>query len=393
MDKVAVIGQGYVGLPLALEISQAGMMAFGVDTNSEIVSLISQGESPIEGIDKNLILSQLTSGAYQATTDFSIVESCQIIVICVPTPLNSAFEPDVTYIENAVTSIIPYISEGTLVILESTSFPGTTRELVFEKIQKSTATRNLHFFCAFSPERVDPLNEIWGIKNTPKLVSGVDLESGLKALEFYKKFVNEVVMCPSPEVAEMSKLLENTYRMINISFINELMILCKEVQIDINEVITAASTKPFGFQSFSSGLGAGGHCIPVDSQFLLTYADNRAIELPTVKASLVTNETMPLYHLNQMVKKVDSLKDQKVLFLGVSYKLGLSDVRESQTIKLMKLAKQAGAEVHWFDAHVDTLEGFELYQSEIQYDLCVVAQNFELYKQISNTITNVYSVI
>jgi len=393
MDKVAVIGQGYVGLPLALEISLCGMMVFGVDTNSETVSRINRGLSPVEGVSDELISRQLESKTYSISNDFSLVSRCQVIVICVPTPLNLDSQPDTTYIQEAVKSIIPHISEGSLVILESTSYPGTTRELVFSTIQKETAIEKLSFYCAFSPERVDPLNTLWGIKNTPKLVSGIDLESSLRAYQFYEKFVDEVVMCPSPEVAEMSKLLENTYRMINISFINELMFLCNKVNIDIHDVIDAASTKPFGFQRFLSGLGAGGHCIPVDSKFLLNYAEKSSIELPMVKASLETNEILPLYHLNRIIEKFGSLRNKKILFLGISYKFGVSDVRESQAIKLMNLAKVAGAEVYWYDVNVKSLSGFNSYQSQTEYDLCVLNQDYSEYKEISGDIFNVYAII
>jgi UDP-N-acetyl-D-glucosamine dehydrogenase len=393
MDKVAVIGQGYVGLPLALQISKAGMKVFGIEINGETLGIISKGVSPIQGISDEDIRSQIASGDYSVTSDFSIIKECQVIIICVPTPLDDDLNPDTSYIESAVSSIKPHLTRESLVILESTSFPGTTREMVYEPLKSLAESSNFSFYCAFSPERVDPLNEKWGIKNTPKLVAGIDDLSQSKASEFYKRFIDSVVICSSPETAEMAKLLENTYRMINISFVNEMMKLCNGSDIDIHEVLNAAGTKPFGFQKFDSGLGAGGHCIPVDSKFLLAYAGSRDMNMSIVQASLEINESLPKYHLDRIEMELGTLVGQRIIFLGVAYKGGISDIRESQTIKLMNLAKKAGASVFWFDLHVSELENFARFDSKDRYDICVISHNENQYHEISKSIPKVYSAI
>ena len=265
---LAIIGQGYVGLPLAMAAVDAGWTVIGVDNFEAKVNQINGGTSPVEDVSGNQLQTAISNGLYRATTDFSEVTKASVVTICVPTPLNDKREPDLSLLKSAATGIGPYVSEKTLVVSESTSYPGTLRDIIIPIVNelKPVDTENVYFACA--PERVNPGDAIWNQKNTPRLVGGIDQESQIRALAFYNSICDAVVTVSNPEVAEAAKLLENTFRLVNIALINEFTQICSASGINVHEVINAAASKPYGFMQFTPGVGVGGHCIPVDPLYL-----------------------------------------------------------------------------------------------------------------------------
>jgi len=371
-EVIGVVGQGYVGLPLALEISRNGFSVIGVDTNQSLVDALNSGHSSIEDISGEDILKELEANRYKASTDYSHIKSCQIILVCVPTPLNGK-TPDLKFLIHAVSNIGYHLDKGDLVIVESTVEPETTREILLPILEKNSKLNRKDFYVAFSPERIDPTNQKWGIKNTPKLVAGFNQESKLKAMEFYSKFVDSVVGCESLEVAESAKLLENSFRLINISFINEFSIFCQKLGIELNDVIKAASTKPYGFMPFYPSIGVGGHCIPVDPLYLANKA--REIGAPTRFIDLADqiNQEMPGYFVGRAEEKIGGLKSKKVLVIGVSYKPNVADVRETPVEALILGLKNKGAEVFWHDDLVKEWNGEKSVALSDKYDLAILA--------------------
>ena len=271
-NSIAVVGLGYVGLPLAVAAAKSGYKVSGIDLNQDKVFNINNGKSPIVDIKDNEILDLLVRGQLYANSDFSEIRNADVVLICVPTPLTRENMPDLSYLEGAIESIGVHLSKGTLIILESTVAPGTTRDFLVPLIQKNSRIDITELDIVFSPERIDPLNQKWNLKNTPKIVSGLTLKSRQRAIEFYSKFVDNLIECETLEVAETAKLLENSFRLINISFINEVSIFCEKLGIDVNAVISSASTKPYGFMPFYPSIGIGGHCIPVDPLYLASKA-------------------------------------------------------------------------------------------------------------------------
>ena len=272
MKNVAIVGQGYVGLPLALAAVNVGHNVVGLDIDINKTELISSGKSPIEDISNKEISGALATKRYRLNSAIKFDSSIEVICVCVPTPLDKEHEPDLTILEAAVSAVSQSLKAGMLVIIESTIQPGTTREILLPLLEKGSGLTSDQFFLAYSPERIDPLNKEWNVKNTPKLVSGLTQESADKAQDFYKTFIEHTVICPSLEIAETAKLLENAFRFINISFINEVAMFCNKLGIDIKEVIASASTKPYGFMPFYPSIGVGGHCIPVDPIYLSSTA-------------------------------------------------------------------------------------------------------------------------
>ena len=357
--RVGIIGQGYVGLPLAMTISEAGFDVTGFEINADTVSALLEGRSHIDDVPDAQVAAQHAAGRYRATTDMSGLAACDVVSVCVPTPISEARDPDTSYIEAAITTRAPHLRVGQLVVLESTTFPGTTRELVLPMLERPGLEVGVDFFLAFSPERVDPGNEVHTIHNTPRIIGGVTTLCTALASTFYGSFIDQMVPVSSADAAEAAKLLENTFRAVNIGFVNELAVMCDLLGLDVWEVIDAASTKPFGFMRFEPGPGLGGHCIPVDPHYLswslrrLNYTA-RYIELATD-----INAKMPRHVLSLVAEALNhdrkAVNGARVLVLGVAYKSDISDTRESAALEVLELLMSKGAEVTYHDPHVPSL--------------------------------------
>jgi len=373
---LAIIGQGYVGLPLAMAAVGAGWNVVGVDNASGKVAQINGGSSPVEDISDTELLAAISIGAYKATTDFSAVAQASVITICVPTPLDDKREPDLTLLRSAARGIAPFVSNETLVVSESTSYPGTLRDTIIPIVNqfKSENTRIVYFACA--PERVNPGDAIWSQKNTPRLVGAIDDESQVRALAFYESICDVVVSVSSPEVAEAAKLLENTYRLVNIALVNEFTQLCSVSEISVHEVIDAATSKPYGFMSFRPGVGVGGHCIPVDPLYLTWWARQNGVKASFVESADSINQAMPKYVAERALSLINTRRQKpKVLILGVAYKPGVGDVRETPVSKLRDNLIAQGAEVAWHDPLVPAWEGTNPVDLNWDCDLAILATN------------------
>lgn len=353
---VGVIGLGYVGLRLALEMAEAGFKVLGVDVSQDKVDGINQGRSHIIDVPGERVAEAVQSGRLEATTDFSLLAQADAVSICVPTPLDSNREPDISYIESAARSLAPHMHPGMLVTLESTTYPGTTREVLQPILEESGLVAGKDFYLAFSPERVDPGNPVYNTKNTPKVVGGIDAESTRVAAALYGKFVSEVVEVSSSDVAEMTKLLENIFRCVNIALVNELLMLGERMGYDIWEVVEAARTKPFGFMAFYPGPGLGGHCIPIDPFYLSWKAKQYDFNTEFIELAGKTNEGMPYYVVNRLQEALNergkALSTSRVLVLGVAYKPDIDDVRESPALKIMEILDGRVADLAYHDPHV-----------------------------------------
>ena len=373
LNNVAVIGLGYVGLPLAIAACDADYQVIGIDSNSEKIKNINSGHSFIEGIDDMKISEFISSKKLVLSEDFALVADVQTVVICVPTPLLKTRKPDLSYLISALSSVGNYISKGALIIIESTVSPGTTRNLVPMIIRNASKLNDSDFDLAFSPERIDPANKLWGVLNTPKLLAGMTTTAITKAKEFYSKFVETIIVCESLEVAEAAKLLENSFRFINISFINELSIFCNKIGIDINNVIDAASTKPYGFMPFYPSVGIGGHCIPVDPLYLADKAIELGVPNRFIDLADRINLEVPGYFVSRAEEKLGGLKGKKVLVVGVSYKPNVADVRETPVAALIIGLRKKSAEVSWHDDLVKEWNGEKSIPLSDNYDLVIIA--------------------
>lgn len=371
--QVSIIGQGYVGLPLAISLANFGYSVFGIDTDEDKVLGLNKGKSSIEDISDQEVLTAINSGRYIATSDFSKVADSEIVIICVPTPLNIEHKPDLSLLKSALISLSAHVKKETLIILESTVAPGTTRGLVAKIIEETSKISISGFHLVFSPERIDPQNKKWSIANTPKLVAGLTTESCNMGFEFYSKFISSVIKCDSLEVAETAKLLENSFRLVNISFINEFSIFCEKIGIDVNSVIKAAATKPYGFMPFYPSIGAGGHCIPVDPLYLASKA--KEIGAPTKFIDLATqvNRQISDLYVQKAKLKIGKLSKKRVLIIGVAYKPNVSDVRETPAAALITALKNEGAEVFWHDDLVQEWNGRKSTSISSDYDLAIIA--------------------
>ncbi len=371
---VAIIGQGYVGLPLAMAAIDAGWTVIGVDNIAAKVSQINKGSSPVEDISDSQLQIAIAKGAYRATTEFELVANASVITICVPTPLNEKREPDLALLKNAASGIAPYLSNETLVVSESTSYPGTLRDIIIPVINslKPVTTTSLYF--ASAPERVNPGDPSWNQKNTPRLVGAIDTASQAKALAFYESICDSTVLVSTPEVAEAAKLLENTFRLVNIALINEFTQLCAATGINVHEVIDAASSKPYGFMPFRPGVGVGGHCIPVDPLYLTWWARQNGSRATFVELADVINHGMPKYVAYRALSMVEqSINNPKVLILGVAYKPGVGDVRETPVSELRDYLKEVGAEVAWHDPLVKLWESTDPVSLDWDCDVAILA--------------------
>ena len=371
--KVTVVGQGYVGLPLAITAAQSGCTVYGLDNNDEKVALLKSGKSIIEDLSDEVVKNSVDSKKYLPTIDQSVISNSEVILICVPTPLSSEHQPDLGALSSATTTVGKNLKAGALVIVESTIEPGTCRNILLSILSKESGLKPGEFELAYSPERIDPTNKKWGIRNTPKLVAGLTENATKRAGEFYGKFIDSITICTSLEIAETAKLLENSFRLVNISFINELAIFCQKIGIDISEVISAAATKPYGFMPFYPSIGAGGHCIPVDPIYLANAA--KAVGAPSrfIELADQVNQEMPGYFVGRAEEKLGSLKAKKVLVVGVSYKPNVADVRESPVESLITRLKQKGAQVSWHDDLVKDWNGEKSVGLSSDFDLAIIA--------------------
>jgi len=377
INKVIVIGLGYVGLPLALAAAKSGYNVVGIDLNLEKVKGINNGISPVEDVDQSVLQEMLTSEKFRASTNYEEVRDANIILICVPTPLLNNQLPDLSNLEAAARSLSPYLAKSSLVILESTVAPGTTRNFLAPLITSHYQMNEKSLKLAFSPERIDPSNKNWNLNNTPKIVAGLNENSKKKAVEFYSRFVNHVIECDSLEIAETSKLLENSFRLINISFINELSKLCYKLRIDVRQVIQAASTKPYGFMPFYPSIGVGGHCIPVDPIYLSNLAKDAGEPMKLIELASQINLTMHSHFVNRAEEKLNGLKDKKVLVIGVSYKPNLADTRETTVELLIASLKKKRAKVFWHDELVKEWNGEFSVALSCDFDLAILATSHD----------------
>lgn len=368
-----MIGLGYVGLPLAITASTHGFKVIGIDKNSDKVNLLKVGSSEIEGIDKSELLASINNFRLELSNDYTDIDGSEIVLICVPTPLNDLSMPDLTHLESAARSMAPYIRQGTLIILESTVEPGTTRNFLIPIIEDGSGLDRSEFLIAFSPERIDPLNQKWNVRNTPKLVSGYTVEACQKAIDFYASFVDRLVECDSLEIAETSKLLENSFRLVNISFINEFSIFCHALGIEVDKVISAAATKPYGFMAFYPGPGVGGHCIPIDPIYLTNSANKLGVPLKMVELADEVNHSLPKHFIKRAQEKIGNLFAKKILVIGVSYKPNISDTRESPVLNLILELEAQGAKVSWHDDLVKEWNGRKSEELSSNFDLAILA--------------------
>jgi UDP-N-acetyl-D-glucosamine dehydrogenase len=357
VSNAAIIGQGYVGLPLALETAAAGHAVVGVDQDEERVAALNSGSSPIDDISDEVLAEALRSGRYRATTDPAAVADADVIVLCVPTPYHNE-APDLSFIESAARQVGRHLRAGSLVILESTTYPGTTEEVLVPILEDASGLKaGSDFHVAFSPERIDPGNPTFGIKNTPKIVGALTPEGNDLATKFYGSFVDRVVPVSGPRAAEMAKLLENTFRHINIALVNELAILCRDLDVDVWEVIDAAASKPFGFMPFYPGPGVGGHCIPVDPMYLSWRVKQFGGAAKFIELARDVNDAMPGYCVSRVQELLNErerpLKNSSIIVLGVAYKAGIGDLRESPAIPILDRLVQRGARVSYVDPHVE----------------------------------------
>ena len=374
---VAVIGAGYVGIPHAATFAEAGCSVLVVDVVPDLVERLNRGESHIEDVSSARLAPLVSSGKLRATTDYAEVTECDAIVIAVPTPLSRQREPDLSIVESAARSLAPVLRKGQLVVLESTTWPGTTREIVQPILETSGLRAGEDFHLAFAPERVDPGRTDWTTKTTPKVVGGITPACTERAAELYGRAIDTVHRVSTPEAAELTKLLENIFRSVNIALVNELAILCDRMGIDIWEVVDAASTKPFGFMRFTPGPGLGGHCIPVDPFYLTWKAREFGFYTEFIELAGKVNEEMPYFcrslisqALNHGAQK--AMKGSRILVLGVAYKPDIGDVRESPALKIISLLRNAGADVSFHDPHVSRVDDLASVAYEpAQYD-CVV---------------------
>ena len=352
--RVAIIGQGYVGLTIAVGAAGAGHEVIGFDVNKELVSQLNSGVSHIEGISGSVLKSFLSTNKYTASTDASVLNGCDVVVIAVPTPLTEARDPDLSFVHAAVDLIQINVKSPTLVINESTSYPGTLRKEIASRITGIT-----HLY-ASSPERVDPGNTQWGTKNTPRLIGGLTPEAVAKAKEFYSTFCDTVIEVSSPEVAEAAKIFENTFRQVNIALVNEFAQIADALGISGREVLDAAATKPYGFMEFNPGPGVGGHCIPVDPTYLAYVANEVGVPATFIKRANEVNLAMPAYIVKRVVAGAGgSVKGKSVVVVGVSYKANVADTRETPAASIIDLLRQAGATVSWHDPLVGSWCGEE----------------------------------
>jgi UDP-N-acetyl-D-glucosamine dehydrogenase len=355
--KIGIVGLGYVGLPLAVAFAEAGHEVVGVDADPARVGALNDGRSYVEDVPSAAI-----DGAGErltASVEYADLAACDAVVICVPTPLSNSREPDLAYVVESATALAAVLRKGQLVVLESTTYPGTTRERLLPILEGSVLRVGEDFYLAFSPERIDPGRTDYTVRTTPKVVGGITPACAERARELYATIVDEVVVVSTPEAAELSKLLENIFRSVNIALVNELSQLCDRLGIDVWEVVEAAATKPFGFMRFDPGPGMGGHCLPVDPFYLAFKAREADFYPEFVELAGKLNQTQPAFCVERIARALNDagkpVRGSRVLILGASYKAGIGDTRESPALKILRLLRERGAEVSYHDPHVPEL--------------------------------------
>lgn len=381
--QIGIIGLGYVGLPLAIEFAKSGFKVTGVDINQQKVETINRGESYIPDVDAKQLKVFVDKGAFAVTTDYSIIKKLDTVSICVPTPLRKTKDPDVSFIAAAVTEIAKYLPvrgeaafhNNQLIILESTTYPGTTRELILPMLEGTGLKVGADFFLAFSPERIDPGNKTFTTRNIPKVVGGITPKCTKIAQVLYEQIIETVIPVSSTDVAEMVKLLENTFRSVNIGLVNEMALMSDKLGIEVWEVIDAAATKPFGFMPFYPGPGLGGHCLPVDPFYLSWKARQNGFEARFIELAGHVNAYMPVYVVSKITDALNdrskSIKGSKILILGVAYKKDVNDTRESPALDIIEMLRKKGAEVLYADPYVPQLnsDDYSLASHELEEEL------------------------
>ncbi len=368
VSEVGIVGLGYVGLPLAMEFAEKGVKVTGVDVDAARAKTLNSGVSHIEDVPSEQLATAVDARTFHATTDFAELSGVDAISICVPTPLGKSKDPDISFVSSAAESLAPVITRGQVIVLESTVYPGATEELIAPILEQRGMKAGEDFYLAFSPERIDPGNKTHLVRDIPKVVGGMGPESTAKALAFYEKVFTHVAPVNSTREAEMAKLLENTFRAVNIGLVNELAIIAHGMGIDIWSVIEAASTKPFGFMPFYPGPGLGGHCIPVDPSYLSWRARQEGFETGFIDQAGRVNSRMPDYVVDRIGQALNkgrkSINGSKIAVLGVAYKRDVSDVRESPALDIIEHLEERGAEIRYHDPHVPSVEvGVKTYTS------------------------------
>jgi len=383
--KIAVVGLGYVGLPLAIEFVKAGFNVLGIDVDRKKIDSVNNGENYIKDIDDSILKDAVDSNSLNATDNFSLVKDIDFIFICVPTPLNNQKDPDISYIVSVMDKIKTYLHKDMVLILESTTYPGTTKELILPYVNEDEFNIGEDFFLCFSPERIDPGNKNFNTSNTPKVIGGITNNCTKIGALLYNSIVDEVIEVGSTETAEMVKLLENTFRAINIGLANEIAIMCEKLGVNVWEVIDAAATKPFGFMKFLPGPGLGGHCIPIDPHYLSWKLKKLDYEARFIQLASEINTNMPNHVLNLISQSLNNrqktINGSKILILGVAYKKDINDTRESPALDIMQLLLEGGAIIDYYDPYIPIVD-FEkiiIQSSKIlkkkklkSYDVCVV---------------------
>lgn len=396
---IGVVGLGYVGLPLALAFAEAGFKVFGVDPDQKKVNKINRGVSYLLDIQSEQLKKLVKDGSLKVTSEGTTLRMAEAIIICVPTPLTKTKEPDLTYIVAATNQIARYLRAGHLVILESTTYPGTTREVVLPILESTGLRVGVDYFLTFSPERIDPGSKKFTIRNTPKVVGGMEPNSTKLAALLYSHICDKVIEVSTPEAAEMDKIFENVFRSVNIAMVNELAKLCEKMNISVWEVIKAASTKPFGYMAFYPGPGVGGHCIPLDPYYLSAKAREYNFHTRFIELAAEINETMPEYIITRITEvlntKNKSTKGARVLLLGITYKKDIEDMRESPPLKVLELLVEKGTDVQYHDPYVPEVKiNHRLFKSTkldkkelASYD-CVVITTDHSYYDLNFLVNN-----
>jgi UDP-N-acetyl-D-glucosamine dehydrogenase len=386
--NIGIIGLGYVGLPLAVTFANAGFNVTGIDPIPEKVDMVNRGESYIQDVTSAQLRKHIESGRIRATSDYSVLKEIDAVSICVPTPLRKTGDPDLSFIANASRSLAPFLHRGMIVVLESSTYPGTTREMVLPTLtENSSLIVGEDFFLAFSPERVDPGRTDFTTYNTPKVMGGITVNCTEVGVAWYGKALETIVPVSTTEVAEMTKLLENTFRMINISMVNELAQMCDRLNIDVWEVIDAAATKPFGFMKFTPGPGMGGHCIPVDPLYLSWKMKSINYTARFIELASEIDSNMPRYVVGKIQDALNDhkkpLNGSKILVLGVAYKPNISDLRESPALDVIHLLREKGAVVSYYDPYVPELD-FEFVGLRSEKDLAGAVEKADCVAIITN---------
>lgn len=354
--RVAVIGLGYVGLPLAVELARAGLPTLGIDVDPRKVETINAGQSHIQDVPAAEVAAQVSAERLKATTGFAALRECDVAIICVPTPLSKTHDPDLSYVLSAAEAVAEYVHPGMLIVLESTTYPGTTEEVLLPRVLRDGLTLGVDVFVAFSPERIDPGRKDYTLRNTPKVVGGCTPACLEVASALYATITERVVPVSSAGAAEMVKLLENTFRAVNIALVNEVMVMCDKLGLDAWEIVEAAATKPYGFMKFTPGPGVGGHCIPLDPEYLAWKMRTLDYHSRFIHLASEVNRDMPAYWVNKVAETLNSarkaMNGSRVLVLGVTYKPDIDDVRESPALDIIELLAQRGAVVAFHDPYV-----------------------------------------